>query len=82
MGVAVARRVSLELLRPSLLLSKIAITDSGNELVDGSVVIFVLVVVFVFVYSVEFVKLNMFMAMIRMTIPPKNVQKIVNRPEA
>ena len=81
-GVAAARRVSLELLKPSLLPSKIGISDSGSELVDGSAVLFVLVVVFVFVYSIECVKLNMVMAMIRMTTPPKNVQKMVNRPEA
>jgi len=66
-----------------LLPSKIGISDSGiSELVDGSAVLFVRVVVFVFVYSIEFVKLNMVMAMMRMTTPPKNVQKMVNRPEA
>lgn len=53
MGLAVARRVSLELLKPSLLPSKIDITDNGNELVDGVEVLFVLMVIFVFVYSVE-----------------------------
>ena len=82
MGVSAARRVSLELLKPSLLPSKIAITEDGSELVDGSTVLFVLVVIFVFAYSVEFVKLNIVMAMIRMTTHPKNVQKIVNRPKA
>lgn len=44
--------------------------------------LFVFVMVFVFMYSVEFVKLNMVMAMIRMTTLPKNVQKMVNRPKA
>lgn len=63
--------------------SKIGISDSGSELVDASAVLFVLaVVVFVFVYSIEFVKLNIVTAMIRMTAPPRNVQKMVNRPEA
>jgi hypothetical protein len=61
--------------------SKIAITEGESELVDGSAVLFVLVVVFLFAYSIEFVKLNMVMAMIRMTTLPKNVQKIVNRPK-
>jgi hypothetical protein len=67
------------LLRP--LSSKIVITDGDNELVDGSVVLFVLMVAFVFVYSVEFVKLTIVTAMIKMMTLPKKVQKIVNRPK-
>ena len=70
------------LLKPCSLPSKIAITEGGSELVDGSVVVFVPVVKFVFAYSAEFVKLNIVMAMIRITTLPKNVQKIVNRPKA
>ena len=58
-----------------------AITDSGNEVVDGSAVPFV-IVAFVLVYSVGFVKLNMVMVMIKVTTLPKIVQNIVNRPKA